>query len=207
MGGRRRDLLRHRPSRPGRDQDRDRATSRTMAVQQLQPPPARDGARARDRHVGVRVHGNEALAAAGDRYEATWSLDSERSGFEKMESGLNATAADYARFGLLFLHEGAWKNTRIVSRGWVKAATSAQAITTVATPYGYFWWIDAVRPQRLYALGNFGQYVYVAPDADPVVVRLGRDWGVDNSTWRDIFREIADQFTGEPGRRTDGSPT
>jgi CubicO group peptidase (beta-lactamase class C family) len=136
----------------------------------------------------------------GTESEATWSLDSERSGFEKMESGLNATAADYARFGLLFLHEGAWNNTRIVSRGWVRAATSGQAITSVATPYGYFWWIDALRPERFYALGNFGQYVYVAPDADTVVVRLGRDWGVDNSAWRAIFREIADQLAGEPER-------
>jgi CubicO group peptidase (beta-lactamase class C family) len=79
---------------------------------------------------------------------------------------------------------------------WVRGATYAQAITSVATPYGYFWWIDAPRPERFYALGNFGQYVTVAPDADTVVVRLGRDWGVDNSTWRDISREIADQLTG-----------
>src|SRR6266536_3273363 len=38
--------------------------------------------------------------------DASWSLDSKRSGFEKMESGLNATALDHARFGLLFLHGG-----------------------------------------------------------------------------------------------------
>lgn len=134
----------------------------------------------------------------GAERDATWSLDSERSGFEKMESGLNATAADYARFGLLLLHEGVWNDTRIVSRGWVRAATSAQATTSVMTPYGYFWWIDAVRPERFYGAGNFGQYVYVAPDADTVVVRLGRDYGVDGGTWRAIFREIADQLAGEP---------
>lgn len=50
----------------------------------------------------------------GAEADATWSLDSERFGFEKLESGINATAADYARFGLLFLHQGKWNGARIV---------------------------------------------------------------------------------------------
>ena len=40
-------------------------------------------------------------------------------GCEKMESGLNATPVDYARFGQLFLHDGEWNGTRIISRDWV----------------------------------------------------------------------------------------
>jgi len=126
----------------------------------------------------------------GAERDATWSLDSERSGFEKMESGLNATAVDYARFGLLFLHNGVWNDTPIVSEEWVRAAT-----TPYLHSYGYFWWVDAERPGRFYALGKYGQYIYVAPDADTVVVRLGRDWGVDNDTWLAIFRDIAHQLT------------
>ena len=43
----------------------------------------------------------------GAEYDASWNLDSDESGFEKMESGFNAAAADYARFGLLILHGGA----------------------------------------------------------------------------------------------------
>lgn len=125
----------------------------------------------------------------GAERDATWSLDSERSGFEKMESGLNATAVDYARFGLLFLHDGVWSDTRIVSEEWVNAAT-----TPYLHSYGYYWWVDAERPGRFYALGKYGQYIYVAPDADTVVVRLGRDWGIDNDTWLVIFRDIADQL-------------
>jgi CubicO group peptidase (beta-lactamase class C family) len=45
-----------------------------------------------------------------------------------------------------------------------------------AEHHQYFWWIDTERPGRFYAMGNYGQYVYVAPDADTVIVRLGRGW-------------------------------
>jgi len=130
----------------------------------------------------------------GAEVDATWSLDSEASGFEKMESGLNAAPVDYARFGQLFLRGGEWNGTRIVSEEWVRAATVADVSTDPAKDYQYFWWIDVQRPGRFYALGNFGQYVYVAPDAGAVIVRNGRDWGVDNDTWVSVMRDLADQL-------------
>ena len=132
----------------------------------------------------------------GAEAAATWSLDSERSGFEKLESGVNARPVDYARFGLLFLHKGEWNGRRIVSKDWVRAATGADTTTDSAYYHGYryFWWLDVERPGRFYALGKYGQYVYVAPDADAVVVRFGRDWGVSNITWLATFRDIADQL-------------
>jgi CubicO group peptidase (beta-lactamase class C family) len=130
----------------------------------------------------------------GAEADATWNLDSEASGFEKMESGLNATPVDYARFGELFLHAGEWNGQRIVSQDWVREATAADVTTDPAGHYQYFWWIDTQRPDRFYALGNFGQYIYVAPDAGAVIVRNGRDWGVENDTWLSVFRQVADQL-------------
>jgi CubicO group peptidase (beta-lactamase class C family) len=134
----------------------------------------------------------------GAEVDATWSLDSEASGFEKMESGLNAAPVDYARFGELFLHGGERNGTRIVSQEWVLAATAADASTDPAEDYQYFWWVDVERPGRFYALGNLGQYVYVAPDAGAVIVRNGRDWGVDNDTWVGVMRDLADRLVEEP---------
>jgi CubicO group peptidase (beta-lactamase class C family) len=130
----------------------------------------------------------------GAEADATWNLDSEGSGFEKLESGLNATPVDYARFGELFLHAGEWNGQRIVSQDWVREATAADVTTDPAGHYQYFWWIDTQRPDRFYALGNFGQYIYVAPDAGAVIVRNGRDWGVENDTWLSVFRQVADQL-------------
>ena len=132
----------------------------------------------------------------GAERDATWSLDSEDSEFEKMESGLNAAPVDYARFGLLFLHRGEWNGRRIVPEDWIRTATAADGTTDPAEDYQYFWWIDRERPGRFYALGNFGQYLYVAPDADAVIVRNGRDWGMNNDTWLATFRDIADRLAG-----------
>ena len=53
------------------------------------------------------------------------------------------------------------------------------------------------RPGRFYTLGKYGQYIYVAPDADGVVVRFGRDWGVGNVTWLATLRDIADQLKSQ----------
>jgi CubicO group peptidase (beta-lactamase class C family) len=138
----------------------------------------------------------------GAEADATWSLDSEDSGFEKMESGLNARPVDYARFGQLLLHGGEWNGTRIVSKNWVREATTSETSDAPAGNYSfvdnyqYFWWIDTQRPGRFYALGNFGQYIYVAPDAGTVIIRNGADWGVDNDTWVGLFRDIADRLRG-----------
>jgi CubicO group peptidase (beta-lactamase class C family) len=144
--------------------------------------------------------GRRLWQSLGAEADATWNLDSERSGFEKMESGLNARPVDYARFGLLMLHNGEWNGGQIVSEDWVRAATGANPSTDQAYYHGYryFWWMDVERPGRFYALGKYGQYVYVAPDADTVVVRLGSDWDPGNITWLATFRDIADQLERRP---------
>jgi CubicO group peptidase (beta-lactamase class C family) len=130
----------------------------------------------------------------GAEFEATWSLDSDADGLEKMESGLNAAPVDYARFGELFLRDGRWNGSQIVSKDWVREATAADTTTDPAPHYQYFWWVDTARPGRFYALGNLGQYIYVAPDADTVIVRFGSDWGASNGAWIATFRGIADDL-------------
>jgi CubicO group peptidase (beta-lactamase class C family) len=150
-----------------------------------------------ERATGMSVSGylaSRLWQPLGAGSDASWSLDSKRSGFEKMESGLNATALDCARFGLLFLHGGEWNGRRIVSGEWVRTATHTHTATDFPNRYGYFWWIDGKRPDRFYASGNYGQYIYVDPHADVVVVRLGSDWGFGNEAWLATFRDIADQL-------------
>ena len=108
--------------------------------------------------------------------------------------------------GSLFLHGGLWNGRRIVSRRWVREATAARIDTGYPNPYGYMWWVDGARPRRFYAFGNYGQYVYVAPDAGVVIVRLGSDWGRGNEAWLAMFRDLADELSARGPTGTSRSP-
>ncbi len=114
------------------------------------------------------------------------------SGFEKLESGINAVPRDYARFGYLFAHGGRVDGRQVVSAEWVREATSPDTSFDPAEHYRYWWWVDTERQGRFFARGNHGQYVYVDPTTDVVVVRLGRgDGGI---SWPEVLRDVADRI-------------
>ena len=97
-----------------------------------------------------------------------------------------ATARDWARFGLLYLRDGIWKEQRILPEGWVDLARSKTTADN-CNVYGAGWWITppagAGKPyhalvQRgprdvFIAQGHEGQLVVVVPSKDLVLVRLG----------------------------------
>lgn len=121
--------------------------------------------------------------------DASWSLDSERHGFEKMESGFNALPHDFARFGLLYARGGVRDGRAVLPDGWVDELVAPGA-GGANEEYRRFWWFDSERPGRIYARGNFGQYVYVDPATEVVVVRLGRKEG--SVDWPSLLRQLAD---------------
>ena len=129
----------------------------------------------------------------GTEKPASWSLDSERRGFEKMESGFNAAPMDLLRLGRLFQRKGDWDGNRLLSSAWVDASVRADSASHPSLRYGYFWWLNPVegRSPSYYAEGRFGQFIYVVPDLDLVMVRTGRDDG--DMSWRSLFEEIADR--------------
>jgi len=126
----------------------------------------------------------------GAEYDASWSLDSDEHRFAKMESGFNARPVDYARFGYLFAHGGQIAGRQVVPEEWVQGATADDTTTDPAPHYQYFWWVDTARPHRFFARGNKGQFIYVDADADVVVVRTGRNFGIDD--WPEVLRDVAD---------------
>jgi CubicO group peptidase (beta-lactamase class C family) len=129
----------------------------------------------------------------GMEANGSWSLDSKNSGFEKMESGVNARARDFARFGMLFAKEGSWEGRQLISREWVEESTRPDAITDPLLEYQYFWWVDTPHGRNHFsARGNYGQYVYVAPEKDLVIVRLGKEEGERGyEYWIELFEELA----------------
>jgi CubicO group peptidase (beta-lactamase class C family) len=125
----------------------------------------------------------------GAEADGSWSLDSEKSGFEKMESGVNGRAIDLVKLGWLFLNEGRNGERQVVPAAWVEEATRPDTTTDPALDYQYFWWVD-VGHDAYYAEGNYCQFIYVYPDAELVLLRTGRDCG--GAFWTGILRDLAD---------------
>jgi CubicO group peptidase (beta-lactamase class C family) len=103
----------------------------------------------------------------------------------------DATARDYARFGLMFLRGGAWDGEQIVPTAWVDSAR----VPSPANPeYGAHWWLDPTRPGVFLADGAFGQFIAVDPSHDVVVVQLGEDLAWSGE--RPLVEFILDAFAG-----------
>lgn len=91
------------------------------------------------------------------------------------------TAADYARFGLLYLRGGVWDGEQLLPDGWVDySATQTPTLpsrsleesgTNCCRSYGLFWFLDH-RPGAFHANGANGQAITVVPRLDLVVVVL-----------------------------------
>ncbi len=93
--------------------------------------------------------------------------------------GLNLRSRDYARFGQMFLQDGAWNGRQIVPANWVAASTIPSAPTAPgAEQYGLQWWMapDA-REGEYFARGIYGQYIYVNQPAGVVIAVNSADRG------------------------------
>jgi CubicO group peptidase (beta-lactamase class C family) len=86
-------------------------------------------------------------------------------------SNLYITPHDMAKIGYLFLCEGKWEDKQIVTNEWVEKATIKHTDATIKDGYGYQWWIDS--DGYYLALGYFGQFIFVVPDHNLVVVLTG----------------------------------
>ncbi|HEU0202210.1 MAG TPA: serine hydrolase, partial [Burkholderiaceae bacterium] len=125
---------------------------------------------------------------------ASWSLDSERSGFEKMESGINARAIDFAKFGRLFLNRGRWNGVQVIPEAWVEESTRLDTASDPAPKYQYLWWVNArVAPRHhFFAAGKYGQFIYVMPEKGLVFVRFGRADGY--GSWPALFERLGERI-------------
>lgn len=134
----------------------------------------------------------------GTEYGASWSLD-RKGGMEKAFCCLNARARDYAKFGRLFLNNGNWEGEQVVPQSWVESSIK-KTEESKDSFYGYQWWhareYDRFGKQKrdvdFYMQGHLGQYVYMEPEKNIIVVRLGKDR--DGVYWNGLLKELVDHI-------------
>lgn len=75
---------------------------------------------------------------------------------------------DMAKIGYLMLRNGQWEGEQIIPARWVAESTRKHLPATLQDGYGYQWWVD---DSGFYmALGYGGQFIFVVPEENLVVV-------------------------------------
>lgn len=137
--------------------------------------------------------------------------------------GVEITARELARFGLLFLNNGKWQDKQVINSDWVKEATKVQVPVTMegrndtqrqarlsraVGRYGYNWWLNTIAkdgkrsypdaPSGLYlALGYNNNVCFVIPEWDMVIVRMGVEGYPRRSdmVWNEFLKKIGEAIS------------
>ncbi len=110
----------------------------------------------------------------GMEADASWWLEAPR-GLEVAGSGISATLRDYGRFGLFVMNDGVIDGERVLPESWVRDCGAPRQVGGKRTDYGYMWWPVPDRggsyaDGALSARGIFGQFIYVNPRRQIVIV-------------------------------------
>lgn len=111
----------------------------------------------------------------GMEYPATWSLSNGgNNGIEKAFCCLNARTTDFAKFGRLYLNHGNWNGKQIIPESWINQSLHASKKNGQRLTYHYNWGIGPKKYGSFYAIGLYGQFIYMYPEKNVIIVRFGK---------------------------------
>jgi CubicO group peptidase (beta-lactamase class C family) len=130
----------------------------------------------------------EIWSRLGAERDAYFTVDGQ--GICLADGGFNATLRDYARFGQMCLHGGAFNGQQIVPADWIARSRHGDTEAFAAyhgiqrdwypePTYSRQWWILDNQTGVHTARGVFGQLIHIDPPRDLVAVKL--------STWPDFL--------------------
>ena len=117
----------------------------------------------------------------GAAHDAYWTLSN---GTELAMGGLSISLRDYGRFARLYLREGNYNGEQILSKEWVRDSLDISAEYSRpganldaynAIGYGYQWWVPEGDKGEFMAIGVYGQWIYVNPSNQVIIVKIGAD--------------------------------
>lgn len=128
-----------------------------------------------------------------------WLIDG--AGRERVYSGLNLTARDFAKFGELYRNGGNWAGNQIIPEYWIAESVTINAPHlaagrpivgdhTLPLGYGYQWWILGGETGAFCALGVYNQLIYVDPARGVVIVKLSANPAYGTSSREEVNRDI-----------------
>lgn len=114
------------------------------------------------------------------------SYDWEKSpdGLNTAGYGLRVKTEDIARFGQFYLQKGMWDGKQLLPKSWIEEATSKQTESQKgdgdwSQGYGYQFW--RCKPGFYRGDGAYGQFCFVMPEQDAVLVMTSESWDLQKS--------------------------
>ncbi len=138
----------------------------------------------------------------GADHDAYWTLSN---GTELAMGGLSVSLRDYARFARLYLNGGSYQGEQILTKDWVKDSMDVSA--RYSRPgadrdddnvigYGYQWWVPQGNQGEFMAIGVYGQWIYVNPSKQVIMVKTSADPGFMAEGYEqkhiEFFRAVTD---------------
>ncbi|WP_460369339.1 serine hydrolase domain-containing protein [Actinocorallia lasiicapitis] len=148
----------------------------------------------------------------GAEFDAYYALSRGRPRTAVGGGSFNATVRDLARLGLLMARGGRWDGKQIVPQEWVERSRGADlphlAVGALgagySAGYGYSnqWWTRGGAHRAFTGLGIYGQFLWIDPVADTVIVKtsawpVADDPALDGETATALTALVAHLAAGE----------
>lgn len=100
-------------------------------------------------------------------------------------SGLFLLPRDMAKFGQLFIDDGAWRGQQLISPEWIADSVARRvdisSWATFSEAYGFQWWLDDFRHEGVtyeaYVTSGYGgQYIFAIPGLELVAAFTGHNY-------------------------------
>ena len=97
------------------------------------------------------------------------------------EGGLYLSTRDFAKIGMLYLNDGIWNGSQIITKEWVELTMSPDTdIEESSRKYGFQWWLVPYKNNQenwMYSGSGYGgQYLLIVPEYQLVMVFNG--WNI-----------------------------
>ncbi len=133
----------------------------------------------------------------GAEYDVLVTLDSKKNRNARTFGGIAMTASDMARFGRLMLHDGVWEGKRLVPQWFMKELRNRDMNKWIG--YSNCFWRNGYENQdfqdnqQFWAAGYGGQYIYVSPKENTIIVRTGLK---EENRWSVILGRLSALVSG-----------
>ena len=144
--------------------------------------------------MNLRSYAQEHLFSPLAIESGEWGRDAE--GHNNGCGDLHLTPRDAARFGLLYINDGAYRGKQIVPTDWIRDSLQTYSINEAFVKrlgrfrdigYGYHWWSAQTGKHRVnFAWGHGGQLIVLVDGLDIVVVTTAYPFWLEHNdqSWK-----------------------